>query len=465
MKKLALLTALILALGTLPAFAEGTDDQFGYINADTKVYMDASEKAIVDSSATLGMQVHIDAAVVAEGTEWYNVTFTASKKTGWVKADDVDLVIAKKALAVSAAAPVGDGPQPIQRESDFPVLTASGQVPPVTDNGSSSYRTLDVGDSGADVKAVSERLFALGFLDAKHANKMTTAHTTAIKKFQKANKLTEDGICSPELQAKLFSSAALNSKGKTVAANDPLTITKGTVKANKKGGGTVTFTFKNNSGQKIDAFDFTLRLYNTYGERFLIGSIYNDATLNDELTVFDASEERMTLSKNQQGQISIPFPNYYFAGCMVAITAYHIAGGDTVRIADDQRHWYGFGKGVSTGFQDLVVTPLTDGEKKAAERWNTGIEGIYVDGEIAKQYGIREGCLIQKLEPNSLMDAAGLKAGDVLLAVGDYRIFGAASLTRAMAALQPGDTAVVLFLRNGTVHQTVLGAPVGASAA
>ena len=49
MKRWALLMALFMALNTLSAFA--ADAQIGYINCDTKVYMDASEKAIVDGSA------------------------------------------------------------------------------------------------------------------------------------------------------------------------------------------------------------------------------------------------------------------------------------------------------------------------------------------------------------------------------------------------------------------------------
>ena len=52
MKRCALLLVLILLLNTLAAYA--ADVQIGYINADTKVYMDASEKAIVDGNAALG---------------------------------------------------------------------------------------------------------------------------------------------------------------------------------------------------------------------------------------------------------------------------------------------------------------------------------------------------------------------------------------------------------------------------
>ena len=96
MKRCALLLALILALNTVTLCI--ADAQIGYINEDTKVYMDASEKAIVDGSASLGTQVRIEEEKVAEGTGWYRVTFLATNKEGWVLADDVDLVIAKKVI-------------------------------------------------------------------------------------------------------------------------------------------------------------------------------------------------------------------------------------------------------------------------------------------------------------------------------------------------------------------------------
>ena len=57
------------------------------------------------------------------------------------------------------------------------------------------------------------------------------------------------------------------------------------------------------------------------------------------------------------------------------------------------------------------------------------------------------------------MDAAGLVAGDVLLAIGDTPILGNSSLDCAKAAMAEGDTVTVLFLRNGEVYQTTLTRP------
>ena len=462
------LLAVVLAVTACPLCL--AEVQIGYINEDTKVYMDASEKAIVDGNAVLGTQVRIEEEKAAEGTGWYRVTFLANNKEGWVKADDVDLVIAKKAIAAAEtpASAASGGVQPVERESDFPVLTASGQVDPDTLPGApapSMYHELVTGDSGPEVEAVIQRLYALGYLENAGGKKLTKTHLNGIKQFEKANGLTQDGLCTPEVQAKIFSANALNRKGQKVGAQDPLVLSKGSVKASNNGGGTIRFTLKNTTGEKVDAFNMTMRLYNTYGERFLFGSLSSDVTLTDELTVLDHAEERTTFKKNESIQFGFDLGNYYFAGVMVAITAYHTESGETVRIPEDQRHWYGFGKGVEQDYQPLLVTPLTDEEKKLAAQWESGIEGIYVDGEVAAQYGVREGYLIQKMEPGTLFDGTGLKMGDVLLAIGDVRVFGPTSIDRALARLTAGQAVTVLFLRNGAVYQTQLVMPGGAAAA
>ena len=467
MKRLAVLLVMVLTLNAAALCL--ADNQIGYINADTKVYMDASEKAIVDGSANLGMQVRIEEEKAADGMGWYRVTFLASNKSGWVKADDVDLVIAKKAITADNTSAVMPGDvRPVERESDFPVLSANGLVDPYTQPGAdaaSQYRQLMVGDEGQEASDVIKRLYELGYVNSGSGKKLTKSHMSAIKDFQKANGLDQDGLCTPELQAKLFSMSAKPKKDASGANSDALIISKGSVKPSKKGGGTISFSIKNNTGKKIDAFNMTMRLYNTYGERFMFSSVINDMTIADELTFLDHAEERYTFRKNETAKFGFELGSYYFAGVMVAITAYHVEGGDTVRIPEDQRHWYGFGKGVAQGYQPLVVTPLSAEEKKLAENWKSGIEGIYVDAEIAESYGVREGYLIQKMEPDSIMDVAGLKAGDILMAIGDIRIYGSTSIERALSRMNPGQSVTILFLRNGVLYQTQTVAPGGATAA
>ena len=440
---ISILLALILLTVALPASAEG--EQIGYVNAETKIYMSASEKGVVDGTATLGTQVRIEEELLADDLGWYRVTILATGKTGWILADDIDLVIAKKAITRTAPSTASGAATQVASEYAFPVLKASGVVDPDTLPGApnpSQYHLIELNQEDPLVPQIKARLNELGFSGGSNGNKLSNQFTGLIKSFQKKNDMEQDGVCSPEFQARLFSKNAKNSKGIVPEPQDPIVISKGQVKTNSKGAGTISFTIQNKTGEKIDAFDFSLRLYSTYGERFLFGSVSDLVTIADELVFLDMSEERKTINKNGTLQLGLTMGDYYFAGCMVAITAYHTESGKTIHIPDDEYHWYAFGKG-----------------DQLADAWDLGVTGVYVDSEIAEFYGTREGLMINAMTEGSPADLAGLQAGDVLLAIGDVRIFGQTSLARAKAAIGDGETVTILFFRNGAVWQTQLTRP------
>lgn len=456
-RTLSLLLSILLLLAAVSALAEDAP-QYGYINTDTTCFVDASAKALTDGAAKKGTRVEVLSEIPDDNGSftWYQVKIEDGGKVTFVHADDVDLVIAKKPLAnkqVNAARPAGA--TVVQDLNAYPVLQASGLVEAPLDE--SKYSDIAVGDSGAAVKAVKSRLYALGYLSSVGNDKMTKEISSRIKEFQKANGLPQDGECTAHLQAVLFSDGAVGKKG--AVNKDPLQFTKGSVKDNKNGGGTITFTVKNTSAAKIDAFNFRIRLYNTYGERFLLHSLSDEVTIKDELDALDQAEERSTLKKGDAVQLGLNMGQFYFAGCKIAITGYHTTDGETVRYHDDQLHWYGFGKGVAAGYADAEVTALADIEKEKADQWGLGVSGVYVDEELAKEYSVMAGCLITSMQPGSPLDQAGLQNNDVLLAVGDLRIFGAATLIRAAANVQSGDSVQVLFFRNGSVYVTTLTRP------
>ncbi len=462
MKKLTALTLILcLLLTAMPILAE--EVQIGYVNAETKVYMSASEKGVVDGTVDLGTQVRIEEELLSEGQGWYRVTIIATEKSGWILADDIDLVIAKKAITRTSAADIPEGTViKVTNEAAFPVLTVSGLVDPDTLPGApdpSQYHLIELNQEDPMVPKIKARLNALGYEGGGSSNKLNNQFTGLIKNFQKKNDMAQDGICSAEFQALLFSSKARNIRGVVPENPDPIVITKGQVTANSKSGGRISISLQNKAGEKIDAFDFSLRLYSTYGERFLLGSLSDKITVSDELTAFTWSEERDTIGKDNVRQMTMEMGDYYFAGCMVAITAYHTESGQTVRIPDDELHWFAFGKGVPKDYQPRAVTPLTEQERKLAEAWDPGVKGAYVDPEIAAFYNMREGLMITGMTEGSAADLAGLQAGDVLLAIGDVRIFGATSLARASYNVDEGETVTVLFYRNGAVWQTQMTRP------
>ena len=72
----------------------------------------------------------------------------------------------------------------------------------------SGYRTLSHGDTGDAVKAIQRRLKELGFFDGDIGGNYLTKTEAAVKRFQKALGLSEDGVATPALQEMLFSSDA-----------------------------------------------------------------------------------------------------------------------------------------------------------------------------------------------------------------------------------------------------------------
>ena len=466
----ALLLCLSLLLSALPVLAEET--QFGYVNIESKLYMSASEQAVVQSAVGLGTQVKILEETEAEGAQWYKVTLIANGEIGWIKADDVDLVIAKrlKEEEEPTQAETGEeggtaGPVKVEREGDYAVLSASGLVDPDTLPGApkeGDFKPLSEGDNDDRVSELRARLIELGYLTGKPKGALNKNDTKAIKRFQKVNGLPEDGLATAAVQAKIFSANALNPKGQKLTRTDPITITTANVKASNSGGGSIQFNIKNTSAGRIDAFDFTMRWYNTYGERYIFKNYSEKMTLKEELTALDTSEERATLGKNQIVRYSLGTGSLYVAGCMIAITGYHTESGETVRIPEDQRHWYAVGKGLptqQTGYQELLVTPLTTKEEGQAKAWELGLSGSYLDAEIASAYGQREGLMITEIKEGSPAAEAGLQKGDILLAIGDTRIFGMTSVARAMAAIKAGKSAETLFLHNGSIYRTEITRP------
>lgn len=112
-----------------------------------------------------------------------------------------DLLFSGAALDASATAT----PSPTPTPSPAPTPSPTPEIP---------SRTLKSGDTGSDVKILQKRLKALKYYVGTIDGKMDQETVKALKKFQKANGLTDDGIAGKETYAILFSDAAL-AKGTT----------------------------------------------------------------------------------------------------------------------------------------------------------------------------------------------------------------------------------------------------------
>ena len=113
------------------------------------------------------------------------------------------------------AVPKGATPTPAATETPAPEEEAAA----------ASWPTLRKGDSGDDVAQLQEALSSLGYFTAKVDGNYGDATVAAVKAFQKANGLTEDGSAGEETQKILYGGKA---KAKASATAKPTATPKAT---------------------------------------------------------------------------------------------------------------------------------------------------------------------------------------------------------------------------------------------
>ena len=80
--------------------------------------------------------------------------------------------------------------------------------------------------------------------------------------------------------------------------------------------------------------------------------------------------------------------------------------------------------------------------------------GVYLSDltqETASKFGspVDSGALVEKVEPGSPADAAGIRRGDVVIAAGSEDVRSSGDLVSALRDYRPGDTVDLTILRNG----------------
>jgi peptidoglycan hydrolase-like protein with peptidoglycan-binding domain len=91
----------------------------------------------------------------------------------------------------------------------------------------SQYQTLTVGSTGADVAALKQRMYELGYFKNNVVNQTFTSKTAEyVKEFERINGFYVDGIADPEMQTLFYSDKALpKSAGDSVTATSEPTAT------------------------------------------------------------------------------------------------------------------------------------------------------------------------------------------------------------------------------------------------
>jgi serine protease Do len=107
----------------------------------------------------------------------------------------------------------------------------------------------------------------------------------------------------------------------------------------------------------------------------------------------------------------------------------------------------GIGFAIPSNMMKFVITSLIKHGK--VERGYLGVMISNIDSSKAKLYGIDHGVLINKVEPKSAAAAAGLKAGDIIVAVDGKAVKNAGELRNQIAFKGPDAKVHIKVYRNG----------------
>ena len=109
----------------------------------------------------------------------------------------------------------------------------------------------------------------------------------------------------------------------------------------------------------------------------------------------------------------------------------------------------GIGFAIPSNMASQIIEELR--ESKNVSRGWLGVTVQNVDENMAKALGLKssKGALIGFVMPDEPADKAGLRAGDVVVAVGGKSIGNASELTRAVARLKPNSTPELTIVRDG----------------
>jgi len=107
----------------------------------------------------------------------------------------------------------------------------------------------------------------------------------------------------------------------------------------------------------------------------------------------------------------------------------------------------GIGFAIPSNMVKFVATSLI--KYKKVTRGYLGVMISNIDASKAKLYGISKGVLVNKVEPNSAASEAGIKPGDIIVAVNGEEVKNAGELRNKIAFKEPNSIVNLKIYRNG----------------
>lgn len=129
---------------------------------------------------------------------------------------------------------------------------------------------------------------------------------------------------------------------------------------------------------------------------------------------------------------------------------------NVVRRIGNQDNVYGIAFAISSKTIEPIVKAIIDGG--SFPRPYVGIDHVDIDADISEQQKLASdhGALVQRVFGGSPAEAAGLRAGDIILRMGRYDLNEDTPFLNALSRLNPKDKITVQFLRDGRPLQGTL---------
>lgn len=324
------------------------------------------------------------------------------------------------------------------------------------------YAPLEKGAKGEAVSELQTRLKELGFYSIAIDGDYGNGTVNAIKAFEEYNGLPQTGIASVELQALLFSDEA---KGIPTPVIDIVDVGMkedyGTYYAYPK--------ISNNTEDTIDAVTVMIKWYNPFNERMMnepfklddaifdyykpeYGLYYEWGTM-DIASIKIAPGKSLKIKGNQGLYMESAVPHNSIALVKMAAVRYHTTDGRIVVIPENEQCWRG-----SDGSLEVIEfennlqekPELTPEMRETAASFRLGITTYPVGNFVAKDLGLpMGGAYVQIVDSNSIADFAGIKAGDVILKIGDIYVTSGDDIEIAKGMMSDTEPADVLYYRGG----------------
>ncbi len=429
------------------------------------------------------MQLSAIGEVEKDGQLWLHLDKGPKNKSGYMLAEFLRQVRPVDLRPVSQAEVRALFPT-LSRD---PIADIKAEIPfTYTEEELSAYRTLRPGDKNKHVLALRKRLYELGYYEKPNENMLYTESTAdVIRMFQRDCGVEPTGEADPMTQALLFDDRMLAREGSpkevTYLSNklQPLYIQRAEV-TQYSFFGSVQVSVRNNSNGKLTAFGLKIipnmsdgspaDMLETFAEEIereysiddiaiSKGNNYSDFATNGHVSLPGEDYE-----EPEEGEVEI-YPHHfqvsrkiYFSGAQVAVSWYR-AGGKNVYIDDDQMVFVPVGLGTEEILMHTLPIPVSDDEREKAAQWEMGIVARYVLPIYQEHYNLPQGAWLKKVEDGSPAQEAGLQEGDILVGLDDLTILGDATLRKARASFEPGQSKTLYFWRDGEYYSTELMRP------